>query len=170
VQARRPAARDYSAPAGRGSAKRVNASARFDSAHFALSTAFYGYRRVTATLMRQGMVVNANNSAAYARGQSLAQRGRFPEDTAVAFGFLIVPIWCRASFPSSPDQIGGGGGFWLPTSPNVAFSQSLRLSLLSFSMPFSRTAVGWLWSRLVLRLPWLRLDKALEARKPQSAA
>ena len=69
---------------------------------------FYGYRRVTAALRRQGMVVNAKKVQRLMREDNLlAQRKapflKPPADRPSAF--LIVPNLVRGLVPSAPDQI-----------------------------------------------------------------
>ena len=76
--------------------------------HICLKHKYYGYRRVTATLRRQGHVVNAKRILRLMREDNLlAQRrkpfivppkGR-PED------IIIVPNLVRGLVPSGPDQI-----------------------------------------------------------------
>jgi putative transposase len=76
--------------------------------HICLKHKYYGYRRVTATLRRQGHIVNAKRVLRLMREDNLlAQRrkpfivppkGR-PED------IIIVPNLVRGLVPSGPDQI-----------------------------------------------------------------
>ena len=74
----------------------------------ALAEKTYGYRRVTAVLRRQGMVVNAKKVQRLMREDNLlAQRKvpflKPPADRPSAF--LIVPNLVRGLVPSAPDQI-----------------------------------------------------------------
>ena len=85
---------------------------------------FYGYRRVTATLRRQGMVVNAKKVQRLMREDNLLAQRKVPFLKPPAEGlraFSSCPIWCAASCRQRLIRSG------LPTSP-MCISQSLRLS------------------------------------------
>ena len=125
---------------------------------------FYGYRRVTATLRRQGMVVNAKKVQRLMREDNLlAQRKapflKTPADRPSAF--LIVPNLVRGLVPSAPDQI------WVADITYVHLSRAFAYLAVILDA-FSRKAVGWaLEDTLDATLAIAALDTALEARKPQ---
>jgi putative transposase len=69
---------------------------------------FYGYRRVTATLKRQGMVVNAKKVQRLMREDNLLAQRKTPflkPPSERPSGFLVVPNLVRGLVPSAPDQI-----------------------------------------------------------------
>jgi putative transposase len=69
---------------------------------------FYGYRRVTAVLRRQGMVVNAKKVQRLMREDNLLAQRKAPFLKPPAdrpSTFLIVPNLVRGLAPSAPDQI-----------------------------------------------------------------
>lgn len=128
---------------------------------------FYGYRRVTAVLRRQGMVVNAKKVQRLMREDNLlAQRKapflKPPSDKPSAF--LIVPNLVRGLVPSAPDQI------WVADITYVHLARAF-VYLAVILDAFSRKAVGWaLENTLDASLAIAALDTALEARKPQSGS
>jgi transposase InsO family protein len=125
---------------------------------------FYGYRRVTAVLRRQGMVVNAKKVQRLMREDNLlAQRKapflKPPADRPSAF--LIVPNLVRGLVPSAPDQI------WVADITYVHLARAF-VYLAVILDAFSRKAVGWaLENTLDASLAVAALDTALAARKPQ---
>lgn len=73
-----------------------------------LKHVFYGYRRVMATLRRQGMVVNAKKVQRLMRQDNLLAQRKTPFLKPPAerpSGFLVVPNLVRGLVPSAPDQI-----------------------------------------------------------------
>ena len=128
---------------------------------------FYGYRRVTATLRRQGMVVNAKKVQRLMREDNLlAQRKapflKPPADRPSAF--LIVPNLVRGLVPSAPDQI------WVADITYVHLARAFAYLAVILDA-FSRKAVGWaLENTLDASLAIAALDTALHARKPQSGS
>jgi putative transposase len=125
---------------------------------------FYGYRRVTAVLRRQGMVVNAKKVQRLMREDNLlAQRKapflKTPADRPSAF--LIVPNLVRGLVPSAPDQI------WVADITYVHLARSFAYLAVILDA-FSRKAVGWAFEdTLDASLAIAALDTALDARKPQ---
>ncbi len=125
---------------------------------------FYGYRRVTAVLRRQGMVVNAKKVQRLMREDNLlAQRKapflKPPADRPSAF--LIVPNLVRGLVPSAPDQI------WVADITYVHLARAF-VYLAVILDAFSRKAVGWaLENTLDASLAIAALDTALSVRKPQ---
>ncbi len=125
---------------------------------------FYGYRRVTATLRRQGLVVNAKKVQRLMREDNLlAQRKapflKPPADRPSAF--LIVPNLVRGLVPSAPDQI------WVADITYVHLARAFAYLAVILDA-FSRKAVGWAFEdTLDASLAIAALDTALNARKPQ---
>jgi len=125
---------------------------------------FYGYRRVTAALRRQGMVVNAKKVQRLMREDNLlAQRKapflKPPADRPSAF--LIVPNLVRGLMPSAPDQI------WVADITYVHLAKTFAYLAVIIDA-FSRKAVGWAFEdTLDASLAIAALDTALDARKPQ---
>jgi putative transposase len=125
---------------------------------------FYGYRRVTATLRRQGMVVNAKKVQRLMREDNLlAQRKtpflKPPADRPSAF--LIVPNLVRGLVPSAPDQI------WVADITYVHLARTFAYLAVILDA-FSRKAVGWAFENtLEASLAIAALETALDARKPQ---
>jgi putative transposase len=128
---------------------------------------FYGYRRVTAALRRQGMVVNAKKVQRLMREDNLLAQRRAPFLKPPAerpSGFLIVPNLVRGLVPSAPDQI------WVADITYVHLARAF-VYLAVILDAFSRKAVGWaLENTLDASLAIAALDAALEARKPQSGS
>jgi putative transposase len=126
---------------------------------------FYGYRRVTATLRRQGMVVNAKKVQRLMREDNLlAQRKapflKPPADRPSA-AFLIVPNLVRGMVPSAPDQI------WVADITYVHLARAFAYLAVILDA-FSRKAVGWAFENtLDASLAVAALETAIDARKPQ---
>jgi len=125
---------------------------------------FYGYRRVTATLRRQGMLVNAKKVQRLMREDNLlAQRKapflKPPADRPSAF--LIVPNLVRGLVPSAPDQI------WVADITYVHLARAFAYLAVILDA-FSRKAVGWAFEdTLDASIAIAALDTALSTRKPQ---
>ncbi len=125
---------------------------------------FYGYRRVTATLRRQGLVVNAKKVQRLMRKDNLlAQRKapflKPPADRPSAF--LIVPNLVRGLVPSAPDQI------WVADITYVHLARAFAYLAVILDA-FSRKAVGWAFEdTLDASIAIAALDTALSTRKPQ---
>jgi putative transposase len=126
---------------------------------------FYGYRRVTATLRRQGMVVNAKKVQRLMREDNLlAQRKapflKPPADRPSA-AFLIVPNLVRGLVPSAPDQI------WVADITYVHLARAFAYLAVILDA-FSRKAMGWAFENtLDASLAVAALETAIGARKPQ---
>ncbi len=124
---------------------------------------FYGYRRVTVTLRRQGMVVNAKKVQRLMREDNLlAQRKapflKPPADRPSAF--LIVPNLVRGLVPSGPDQI------WIADITYVHLARAFAYLAVILDA-FSRKAVGWAFENtLDASLAIAALETALKVRKP----
>lgn len=128
---------------------------------------FYGYRRATATLRRQGMVVNAKKVLKLMREDNLlAQRKapflKPPADRST--GVLVVPNLVRGLVPSAPDQI------WVADITYVHLAKTFAYLAVILDA-FSRKAVGWAFEgTLDASLAIAALEKALDARKPKPSS
>jgi len=124
---------------------------------------FYGYRRVTAALRRQGLVVNGKKVQRLMREDNLlAQRKapflKTPADRPSAF--LIVPNLVRGLVPSAPDQI------WVADITYVHLAKTFAYLAVILDA-FSRKAVGWAFEdTLDASLAIAALEKAIAARGP----
>ena len=125
---------------------------------------FYGYRRVTAALRRQGMVVNAKKVQRLMREDNLLAQRKAPFLKPPAdrpSTFLIVPNLVRGLMPSAPDQI------WVADITYVHLAKTFAYLAVILDA-FSRKAVGWAFEdTLDASLAIAALDTALDARKPQ---
>jgi len=125
---------------------------------------FYGYRRVTAALRRQGMVVNAKKVQRLMREDNLLAQRKTPFLKPPAdrpSTFLIVPNLVRGLMPSAPDQI------WVADITYVHLAKTFAYLAVIIDA-FSRKAVGWAFEdTLDASLAIAALDTALDARKPQ---
>jgi transposase InsO family protein len=125
---------------------------------------FYGYRRVTATLRRQGMVVNAKKVQRLMREDNLLAQRKTPFLKPPAerpSGFLVVPNLVRGLVPSAPDQI------WVADITYVHLARTFAYLAVILDA-FSRKAVGWAFENtLDASLAITALEQALDARRPQ---
>jgi putative transposase len=119
---------------------------------------YYGYRRVTASLRRQGRTVNAKKVLRLMREDNLLALRRRPflvPTSGKPESFVIVPNLVRGLVPSGPDQI------W------VAHLARAFAYLAVILDAFSRKAVGWaLEPSLNTSVAMAALDQALVLRKP----
>ncbi len=124
---------------------------------------FYGYRRVTATLRRQGMVVNAKKVQRLMREDNLLAQRKAPFLKPPAerpSGFLVVPNLVRGLVPSAPDQI------WVADITYVHLAKAFAYLAVILDA-FSRKAVGWAFEdTLDASLAIAALEKAITARRP----
>jgi putative transposase len=129
-----------------------------------LKQRFYGYRRVTEALRRQGMMVNAKKVQRLMREDNLIAMRRkpfAPPTSDSRHGFLIVPNLVRGLVPSAPDQI------WVADITYVHLARTFAYLAVILDA-FSRKAVGWAFENtLDASLAIAALDTALDARKPQ---
>jgi len=125
---------------------------------------FYGYRRVAATLRRQGMVVNAKKVLRLMREDNLLAQRKAPFLKPPAdrpTGVLVVPNLVRGLVPSAPDQI------WVADITYVHLARTFAYLAVILDA-FSRKAVGWAFENtLDASLAIAALDKALDVRRPQ---
>ena len=128
-----------------------------------LKHVFYGYRRVTATLRRQGMVVNAKKVLRLMRHDNLLAQRKTPFLKPPAerpSGFLVVPNLVRGLVPSAPDQI------WVADITYVHLAKTFAYLAVILDA-FSRKAVGWAFEdTLDASLAIAALEKAIAARGP----
>jgi putative transposase len=124
---------------------------------------FYGYRRVTATLKRQGMVVNAKKVQRLMRDDNLLAQRRTPflkPPSERPSGFLVVPNLIRGLVPSAPDQI------WVADITYVHLAKAFAYLAVILDA-FSRKAVGWAFDNtLDASLAIAALEKAIAVRRP----
>jgi transposase InsO family protein len=124
---------------------------------------FYGYRRVAATLRRQGMVVNAKKVQRLMRQDNLLAQRRTPFLKPPAerpSGFLVVLNLVCGLVPSAPDQI------WVADITYVHLAKTFAYLAVVLDA-FSREAVGWAFDdTLDASLAIAALDEAIAARKP----
>jgi putative transposase len=128
-----------------------------------LKHVFYGYRRVTATLRRQGMIVNAKKVQRLMREDNLLAQRKTPflkPPWQRPSGFLVVPNLTRGLVPSAPDQI------WVADITYVHLAKAFAYLAIVLDA-FSRKAVGWAFhDTLDASLAIAALDKAIAARRP----
>jgi putative transposase len=131
--------------------------------HICLRHKYYGYRRVTASLRRQGHAVNAKKVLRLMREDNLLAQRRRPflvPPPGRPEGFVIVPNLVRGLVPSGPDQI------WVADITYVHLARAFAYLAVILDA-FSRKAVGWALERsLDASLAVVALDQALAARKP----
>jgi putative transposase len=124
---------------------------------------YYGYRRVTVSLRRQGHCVNAKKVLRLMRQDNLLAIRRKPflvPSPGKPERFVIVPNLVRGLVPSGPDQI------WVADITYVHLAQAFAYLAVILDA-FSRKAVGWaLEQSLDASLAVAALDQALHARKP----
>ncbi|WP_157460830.1 MULTISPECIES: IS3 family transposase [Bradyrhizobium] len=124
---------------------------------------FYGYRRVTAAVRRQGMVVNAKKVQRLMREDNLLAQRKTPllkPPSERPSGFLVVPNLVRGLVPSAPDQI------WVADITYVHLARTFAYLAVILDA-FSRKAVGWAFDdTLDASLAISALEKAIAARRP----
>ena len=128
---------------------------------------FYGYRRITAELVRSGVVVNAKRVQRLMREDNLIAMRRkpfAPPTSESRHGFLIAPNLLRGLVPSGPDQI------WVADITYVRLRETFAYLAIILD-GFSRKVVGWaLAPYLDASLAVEALDQALADRKPKPAS
>ena len=124
---------------------------------------YYGYRRVTACLRRQGIIVNAKKVLRLMREDNLLALRRRPflvPPSGKPESFVIVPNLVRGLAPSGPDQI------WVADITYVHLAKAFAYLAVILDA-FSRKAVGWaLEPSLNTSVAMAALDQALVLRKP----
>jgi putative transposase len=128
---------------------------------------FYGYRRVTATIRRKGMVVNAKKVLRLMREDNLLAQRRAPFLKPPAErprDIVVVPNLVRGLVPSAPDQI------WVADITYVHLATTFAYLAVILDA-FSRKAVGWAFDNtLDASLTIAALNRAIETRKPQGGS
>ena len=128
---------------------------------------YYGYRRITACLRRQGQVVNTKRVQRLMREDNLIALRRkpfAPPSSDRRHNFLIVPNLIRGLIPSAPDQI------WVADITYIRLRESFAYLAVILDS-FSRKVVGWaLAEHLDASLAVEALGKALAARRPNRSS
>jgi putative transposase len=142
---------------------RADADLRDAIQRLSLKHRYYGYRRITAQLRRDGKIVNAKRVLRLMREDNLLclRSSPFvPRTTDSRHGFAIVPNLIRGLVPTGIDQI------WVADITYVRLGEAF-IYLAVVLDAFSRKVVGWaLDDHLEARLAIEALDMALDARNP----
>ena len=129
----------------------------------ALADRHCGYRRVTHTLRRQGLIVNAKRVLRLMREDnllSLRSRPYAPRTTDSRHGFAVRSNLTRGLVPTGLDQI------WVADITYVRLAEAF-VYLAVVIDAFSRKVIGWaLADHLEARLALESLDMAVTARNP----
>jgi putative transposase len=124
---------------------------------------FYGYRRITAQLRRQGMLVNAKRVQRLMREDNLTALRRkpfIPPSPDSRHNILIVPNLVRGLKPSAPDQI------WVADITYVHLRETFAYLSVVLDA-FTRKIIGWSFEDHVdAALAVAALDQAILARCP----
>jgi transposase InsO family protein len=122
-----------------------------------------GYRRITAGLRRQGLIINAKRVLRLMRDDnllSLRSKPFVPPTTDSRHAHAIVPNLTRGLVPTGVDQI------WVADITYVRLAESF-VYLAVVIDAFSRKVIGWaLDDHLEARLAIQALDQAIAARNP----
>ena len=142
---------------------RADADLRDAIQRISLAHRYYGYRRITAQLRREGHVVNAKRVLRLMREDNLLSlriRPFVPRTTDSRHDYPIVPNLIRRLVPTGIDQI------WAADITYVRLGEAF-IYLAVILDAFSRRVVGWaLDDHLEARLAIEALDMALDARNP----
>jgi transposase InsO family protein len=129
----------------------------------ALADRRYGYRRVTAVLRRDGVVVNHKRVLALMREDNLLclrHRPFVPMTTRSDHDWPVVPNLVRGLGPTGPDQI------WVADITYIRLDEGFVYLAIVLDA-FSRKVVGWaLDGHLRASLAVQALQRALAARRP----
>jgi transposase InsO family protein len=143
--------------------QRADADLRDAIHRIALAHKAYGYRRVTATLKRQGIAVNGKRVLRLMRQDNLLclrKAGFVPKTTDSRHGFRILPNLIRDLIPSAIDQI------WVADITYIRLQEAFVFLAIVLDA-FSRMIVGWaLEEHLRAELPLKALAMAIAKRKP----
>jgi len=122
-----------------------------------------GYRRITAGLRRQGLIINAKRVLRLMREDNLLSLRRkpfVPPTTDSRHAYAIVPNLTRGLVPTGLDQI------WVADITYVRLAESF-VYLAVVIDAFSRKVIGWaLDDHLEARLAIQALNQAIAARNP----
>jgi putative transposase len=124
---------------------------------------FYGYRRITAQLRRQGMIVNAKRVQRLMREDNLTALRRkpfIPPSPESRHSVLIVPNLLKGLRPSGPDQI------WVSDITYVHLREGFAYLAIVLDA-FTRKVIGWAFENHIdAALAVAALDKAIISRCP----
>ena len=141
--------------------KRDDADMRDAIHRVALSDRFYGYRRVTEQLRREGHVVNYKRVRRLMRLDnllSLRYKPFVPRTTDSAHGYQIVCDLTNDAMLTAPDHV------WVADITYIRLREEF-VYLAVVMDAFSRKVVGWaLADHLEASLPLEALDKAIASR------
>jgi transposase InsO family protein len=142
---------------------RADADLRSDIQRISLKRRYYGYRRITVELRREGQFVNAKRVLRLMREDNLlALRARpfVPCTTDSRHDYPIVPNLIRHLVPTGIDQI------WVADITYVRLGEAF-IYLAVILDAFSRKVIGWaLDDHLQASLAIEALEMALAARNP----
>ena len=142
---------------------RADADLRDQVQRISLAHRYYGYRRITAQLRREGHVANARRVLRLMREDNLLclrARPFVPRTTDSRHGYAIVPNLTRGLKPTGLDQI------WVADITYVRLGEAF-IYLAVVLDAFSRKVIGWaLDDHLEARLAIEALDRAITARNP----
>jgi transposase InsO family protein len=129
----------------------------------ALANRRYGYRRITAQLRRQGLVVNHKRVLRLTRADNLLclrRRSFVPVTTDSRHGWRVVPNLARGMIPTGLDQL------WVADITYVHLLEEFAYLAIVLDA-FSRRVVGWALERhLQASLAIAALTMALAERQP----
>ena len=129
----------------------------------AVAHRFYGYRRVTVLVQREGFAVGAKKVRRVMQEDNLlaVRRRKFVATTDSEHGFLVHPNLAEHLVLSDVNQL------WVADITYLRL-QSEFVYLAVVLDAFSRRAVGWALERnLLTSLPLAALEKAIRGRQPQ---
>ncbi len=122
----------------------------------------YGYRRVTAQLRREGLVVNHKKTMRIMREQGLSVRPkrRYVRTTDSGHGGPIFPNLARDLVPAGPDQM------WVADLTYIAIARGFAYLAVILDA-WSRRVVGYAIARFLdTRLTLAALQAAIDNRRP----
>jgi putative transposase len=144
---------------------RADADLRSDIQRISVANRYYGYRRITAELRREGQVVNEKRVRRLMREDNLLclrSRPFVPRTTDSRHDYPIVPNLIRDLVPTGIDQI------WVADITYIRLGEAF-IYLAVILDAFSRKVIGWaLDDHLEARLAIEALDMALADRNPAS--
>ncbi|MGH8674302.1 MAG: IS3 family transposase [Burkholderiales bacterium] len=132
--------------------------------HAALKNRFYGYRRITFELKRQGLIVNHKRVLRLMRKDNLLclrKRPFVPVTTQSNHGWKVVPNLARKMLLTGLDQL------WVADITYVRMREEFAYLAIVLDA-FSRRVIGWaLETHMLASLVIAALEMAIEARRPQ---
>ena len=130
----------------------------------ALANRFYGYRRVTFELQREGLVVNHKRVLRLMREDNLLclrKRSFVPVTTDSNHGWRVVPNLARGLVLTAIDQL------WVADITYIRLQEEFAFLAIVLDA-FSRRVIGWaLAKHLQASLATAALTMAITARRPQ---